>query len=683
MLEKESKPANDISTVSVQIEALRAQLRYHEYKYHVEDAPEIPDAEYDKLMNALKVLEQAHPERVTPDSPTQRVGAAPLDAFDTVAHEVPMLSLDNVFDETSFLAFSKRINDRLKHDGELTFCCELKLDGLAVSLLYENGVLVRAATRGDGATGENITANIRTIGAIPLRLHGDNIPQRLEVRGEVFMKHKGFEALNEEARRAGGKVFANPRNAAAGSLRQLDPRITATRPLTFLCYGVGLVEGGALPDTHWLRLMQFRDWGLPVSDRIRLCTGSDAVLDFYRQVEQERGALGFDIDGVVIKVNELTLQERLGFVARAPRWAVAFKFPAQEQLTWLRDVEFQVGRTGAITPVARLEPVAVAGVVVSNATLHNADEIERLGVQIGDQVAVRRAGDVIPQIVSVVLSERPADARPVVFPTHCPVCGSDVERVEGEAVARCTGGLFCAAQRKEALKHFVSRRALDVEGMGDKIIDQLVEKEYVKTPADLFRLDIGILTRLERMGPKSAQNLVNALNKAKSTTFARFLYALGIRDVGEATAANLAAHFGTLEALQAADLDALQQVQDVGIVVATHVRNFLDEAHNQQVIQELIGDDVGLHWPDPVVVNVEALTSPFAGKTVVLTGSLSLLSRDEAKDRLTALGAKVSGSVSKKTDLVIAGEAAGSKLTKAQELGIDVIDEAEMMRLLG
>ncbi|TYL42580.1 NAD-dependent DNA ligase LigA [Dickeya sp. ws52] len=683
MLEKESKPANDISTVSVQIEALRAQLRYHEYKYHVEDAPEIPDAEYDKLMNALKVLEQAHPERVTPDSPTQRVGAAPLDAFDTVAHEVPMLSLDNVFDETSFLAFSKRINDRLKHDGELTFCCELKLDGLAVSLLYENGVLVRAATRGDGSTGENITANIRTIGAIPLRLHGDTIPQRLEVRGEVFMKHKGFEALNEEARRTGGKVFANPRNAAAGSLRQLDPRVTATRPLTFLCYGVGLVEGGALPDTHWQRLMQFRDWGLPVSDRIRLCTGSDAVLDFYRQVEQERGALGFDIDGVVIKVNELTLQERLGFVARAPRWAVAFKFPAQEQLTWLRDVEFQVGRTGAITPVARLEPVAVAGVVVSNATLHNADEIERLGVQIGDRVAVRRAGDVIPQIVSVVLSERPADARPVVFPTHCPVCGSDVERVEGEAVARCTGGLFCAAQRKEALKHFVSRRALDVEGMGDKIIDQLVDKEYVKTPADLLRLDIGILTRLDRMGPKSAQNLVNALNKAKSTTFARFLYALGIRDVGEATAANLAAHFGTLEALQAADLDALQQVQDVGIVVATHVRNFLDEAHNQQVIQELIGDDVGLHWPDPVVVDVEASTSPFAGKTVVLTGSLSLLSRDEAKDRLTALGAKVSGSVSKKTDLVIAGEAAGSKLTKAQELGIDVIDEAEMMRLLG
>ncbi|UJR60755.1 NAD-dependent DNA ligase LigA [Dickeya zeae] len=683
MLEKESKTADDIATVAAQVEALRAQLRYHEYKYHVEDAPEIPDAEYDTLMNTLKALEQAHPELVTPDSPTQRVGAAPLDAFDTVAHDVPMLSLDNVFDEASFLAFCKRINDRLKNETELAFCCELKLDGLAVSLLYEQGVLVRAATRGDGSTGENITANIRTIGAIPLRLHGDNIPARLEVRGEVFMKHKGFEALNEDARRTGGKVFANPRNAAAGSLRQLDPRITATRPLTFLCYGVGLVEGGTLPDTHWQRLMQFRDWGLPVSDRIRLCTGSEAVLDFYRQVEQERETLGFDIDGVVIKVNELALQERLGFVARAPRWAVAFKFPAQEQLTWLRDVEFQVGRTGAITPVARLEPVAVAGVVVSNATLHNADEIERLGIQIGDRVAVRRAGDVIPQIVSVVLSERPSDARPIVFPDRCPVCSSELERVEGEAVTRCTGGLFCAAQRKEALKHFVSRRALDVEGMGDKIIDQLVEKEYVKTPADLFRLDIGILTRLDRMGPKSAQNLVSALDKAKSTTFARFLYALGIRDVGEATAANLASHFGTLEALQAADLESLQQVPDVGIVVATHVRHFLDEAHNQQVIQALISDEVGIHWPDPVRVDVEASTSPFAGKTVVLTGSLSLLSRDEAKDRLTALGAKVSGSVSKKTDLVIAGEAAGSKLAKAQELGIAVIDEAEMMRLLG
>lgn len=683
MLEKESKTADDIAAVTVLVEALRGQLRYHERKYHVDDAPEIPDAEYDKLMNALKALEQAHPELITPDSPTQRVGATPLEAFEPVLHDVPMLSLDNAFDEASFLAFDKRLHDRLKSDEALAFCCELKLDGLAVSLLYEEGLLVRAATRGDGTTGENITANIRTIGAIPLRLYGDNIPARLEVRGEVFMTHKGFESLNDDARRTGGKVFANPRNAAAGSLRQLDPRITAKRPLTFLCYGIGVVEGGALPETHWQRLMQLREWGLPVSERIRLCTGSDAVLDFYRQVERERETLGFDIDGVVIKVNALTLQEQLGFVARAPRWAIAFKFPAQEQLTWLRDVEFQVGRTGAITPVARLEPVAVAGVVVSNATLHNADEIARLGIKIGDRVAVRRAGDVIPQIVSVVLSERPSDAREIDFPTRCPECDSEVERVEGEAVARCTGGLFCRAQRKEALKHFVSRRALDVEGMGDKIIDQLVEKEYVKTPADLFRLTPGILTGLDRMGPKSAQNLVNALTKAKSTTFARFLYALGIRDVGEATAAGLASHLGSLPALMSADIDALQQVPDVGIVVATHVRHFLDEVHNQQVIEELLSADIGIHWPDPVVVDVAASDSPFAGKTVVLTGSLSVLSRDEAKDRLTALGAKVSGSVSKKTDLVIAGEAAGSKLVKAQELGIAVIDEAEMLRLLG
>lgn len=673
-----------VENVASRVAELRTLLRHHEYKYHVEDAPEIPDVEYDRLLNELKALEAAHPELVTPDSPTQRVGAAPLSAFESVRHEVPMLSLDNVFDEESYCAFNKRIMDRLKASEELTFCCELKLDGLAVSLLYEDGLLVRAATRGDGTTGENITANIRTIGAIPLRLVGDDIPRRVEVRGEVFMKHDGFEKMNDEARRSGGKVFANPRNAAAGSLRQLDPRITAKRPLTFFCYGVGLLEGGELPGSHWERLMRFRSWGLPVSDRIRRCSGSEQVLAFYRHIEQERGTLGFDIDGVVVKVNDLALQERLGFVARAPRWAVAFKFPAQEQLTWVRDVEFQVGRTGAITPVARLEPVAVAGVMVSNATLHNADEIERLGLRIGDRVIVRRAGDVIPQVVGVVESERPEQTQPVVFPIACPVCGSDVERVEGEAVTRCTGGLICGAQRKEALKHFVSRRALDVEGMGDKIIDQLVEKEYVETPADLFKLSAGILTGLERMGPKSALNLINALEKAKSTTFARFLFALGIRDVGEATAANLAEHFGSLENLFAADEEALLDVPDVGKVVAERVRHFLDEEHNRQVIRELI-DPEGIHirWPAPQKLDVAAINSPFAGKTIVLTGSLSLLSRDEAKDRLAALGAKVSGSVSKKTDLVIAGEAAGSKLTKAQALGVPVIDEAEMVRLLG
>jgi DNA ligase (NAD+) len=671
-----------MDSIEQQLTQLRTTLRHHEYLYHVLDNPEIPDAEYDRLMGELRALEEAHPELITPDSPTQRVGAAPLSEFTQVRHEVPMLSLDNVFDEASYLAFNKRVQDRLKSTDDLTFCCELKLDGLAVSLLYEDGVLVRAATRGDGTTGENITANVRTIRAIPLKLRGDNIPRRVEVRGEVFLPQAGFEKINEDARRTGGKIFANPRNAAAGSLRQLDPRITAKRPLTFFCYGVGLLEGGELPASHMARLQQFKAWGLPVSERIRLCSTPEEVLAFYHQVEADRPALGFDIDGVVIKVDSLALQEALGFVARAPRWAVAFKFPAQEQMTFVRDVEFQVGRTGAITPVARLEPVQVAGVLVSNATLHNADEIERLGLRIGDRVVIRRAGDVIPQVVGVVESERPADTKEIVFPTHCPVCGSDVERVEGEVVTRCTGGLICGAQRKEALKHFVSRRALDVDGMGDKIIDQLVEKEYVATPADLFRLTAGKLTGLDRMGPKSAQNVVDALEKARETTFARFLYALGIREVGEATAAGLAAHFGSLDALAAASIEDLQKVPDVGIVVATHVFNFFEEESNREVIRQLT-EEVGVHWPAPVVIKAEEIDSPFAGKTVVLTGSLSVMARDDAKARLVALGAKVAGSVSKKTDLVIAGEAAGSKLAKAQELGIEVIDEAEMIRLLG
>ena len=668
-------------SIEQQLTDLRTTLRHHEYLYHVMDAPEVPDAEYDRLMRELRALEEAHPELVTPDSPTQRVGASPLTAFSQVRHEVPMLSLDNVFDEESFLAFNKRVQDRLKSTDALTYCCELKLDGLAVSILYENGVLVQAATRGDGTTGEDITSNVRTIRAIPLKLRGDNIPARFEVRGEVFLPQAGFEKINDDARRTGGKVFANPRNAAAGSLRQLDPRITAKRPLTFFCYGVGILEGGELPGSHLARLQQFKAWGLPVSDRVTLCKTPEEVIAYYRKVEADRPTLGFDIDGVVIKVDSLDLQEHLGFVARAPRWATAFKFPAQEQMTFVRDVEFQVGRTGAITPVARLEPVQVAGVQVSNATLHNADEIERLGLRIGDKVVIRRAGDVIPQVVNVVLSERPDDTRPVEFPSHCPVCGSDVERVEGEAVTRCTGGLICGAQRKEALKHFVSRRALDVDGMGDKIIDQLVEKEYVHTPADLFRLSAGKLTGLDRMGPKSAQNVVNALEKSKQTTFARFLYALGIREVGEATAAGLAAHYGTLEALTAASIDDLQKVPDVGIVVATHVFNFFAEESNLDVIRQLQAE--GVRWPAPVVINADEIDSPFAGKTVVLTGSLSQMSRDDAKARLVELGAKVAGSVSKKTDLVIAGEAAGSKLAKAQELGIEVIDEAEMLRLLG
>ena len=667
--------------IQQQIDELRVTLRHHEYLYHVMDAPEIPDAEYDRLMNKLKALEAEHPELITPDSPTQRVGALPLTAFEQVRHEIPMLSLDNAFDETTYLAFDKRLRERLKNNEEITFCCELKLDGLAVSLLYDNGRLVQAATRGDGTTGENITENVRTIKAIPLRLYGDNIPARIEIRGEVFMTEKGFEHLNEEARRTGGKVFANPRNAAAGSLRQLDPRITAKRPLTFFCYGVGVLEGGELPTSHYARLQQFKKWGLPVSDAIKLCTGTKAVLDFYHHVAEIRPNLGFDIDGVVIKVDDIALQEELGFVSRAPRWAIAYKFQAQEQMTVIKDVEFQVGRTGAITPVARLDPVQVAGVIVSNATLHNADEIERLGLRIGDTVVIRRAGDVIPQVVSVIEEKRPENAQEIVFPTQCPICQSDIERIEGEAVARCTGGLICAAQRKEALKHFVSRRAMDVDGMGDKIIDQLVEKEYVKTPADLFRLDEKILSGLERMGEKSAKKLLNALEKAKSTTFARFIYALGIREVGEATANGLTAHFVSLEALREANIEALKAVPDVGDIVAKHVVNFFQEEHNKNVIDQLV-NDIGITWPAPVVATHEAGDNPFAGKTVVLTGSLSQLTRDEAKDRLVALGAKVSGSVSKKTDMVIAGEAAGSKLAKANELGITVIDEDEMIRLL-
>lgn len=669
------------STIKQHLEQLRRALRHHEYQYHVLDAPEVTDAEYDRLMRELKMLEEQHPELIIPDSPTQRVGAAPLAAFDQVKHEIPMLSLDNVFDDASYLAFDKRIHDRLKIEEAQTFCCELKLDGVAVSLLYEEGLLVRAATRGDGSTGENITSNVRTIRAIPLRLHGDNIPGRVEIRGEVFMPQRSFEMMNEEARRKGGKVFANPRNAAAGSLRQLDPRITAQRPLAFYCYGIGLVEAGRLPDSHYQQLQCFKSWGLPVSDRVRLCTGTQQVLDYYYQIEKERPTLGFDIDGVVIKIDDINTQRALGFVARAPRWATAFKFPAQEQMTLVNGVEFQVGRTGAITPVARLEPVLVAGVTVSNATLHNEDEIARLGLRIGDTVMVRRAGDVIPQVVGVVESMRPADAQEIHFPSQCPVCGSHIERSAGEAVARCTGGLICEAQRKGALKHFVSRRAMDVDGLGDKVIDQLVDKEYVRTPADLYHLTVATLAGLERMGTKSATNLVNALEKSKQTTLARFLYALGIRDVGEATAANLASYFGSLEALCDADSEALQAVPDVGEVVAKHVYQFLHEQHNQKVIEALLSPPISIQWPIPQKVVAEQFDTPFAGKTVVLTGSLTRMTRDEAKSRLIALGAKVSGSVSKKTDIVIAGGAAGSKLAKAQALNIRVIDEDEMLHL--
>lgn len=659
-----------------QIDTLRQDLRRYEYEYHVLDNPTIPDAEYDRLFHRLKALEAAHPELITADSPTQRVGAKPLSGFAQIRHEIPMLSLDNAFSDEEFYVFVKRIEDRLIRLPEpLTFCCEPKLDGLAVSILYVNGVLTQAATRGDGTTGEDITANIRTIRNIPLQLLMDNPPARLEVRGEVFMPHEGFERLNQQALEKGEKTFANPRNAAAGSLRQLDPKITSKRPLVLNAYGIGIAEGVDLPNTHYDRLQWLKSIGIPVNPEIRLCNGTDEVLDFYRDIQNKRSSLGYDIDGTVLKINDIALQEKLGFISKAPRWAIAYKFPAQEELTRLNDVEFQVGRTGAITPVAKLEPVFVAGVTVSNATLHNGDEIERLDIAIGDTVVIRRAGDVIPQIIGVLHDRRPANARPIVFPETCPVCDSAIVRIEGEAVARCTGGLFCAAQRKEALKHFVSRKAMDIDGVGGKLIEQLVDRELVHTPADLFKLDLTTLTRLERMGAKSAENALASLEKAKHTTLARFIFALGIREVGEATALNLANHFKTLEALQNADLEALQQVPDVGEVVANRILAFWHEPHNVAVVNDLIAQ--GVHWE--TVETKEVTENRFKGKTVVLTGTLTQMGRNEAKALLQDMGAKVSGSVSAKTDFVIAGDAAGSKLTKAQELGVTVLTEEEFL----
>ena len=659
-----------------QIDTLRQDLRRYEYEYHVLDNPTIPDAEYDRLFHQLKALEAEHPELITADSPTQRVGAKPLSGFAQIRHEIPMLSLDNAFSDEEFYAFVKRIEDRLiRLPDPLTFCCEPKLDGLAVSILYVNGVLTQAATRGDGTTGEDITANIRTIRNIPLQLLMDNPPARLEVRGEVFMPHAGFERLNQQALEKGEKTFANPRNAAAGSLRQLDPKITSKRPLVLNAYGIGIAEGVDLPNTHYDRLQWLKSIGIPVNPEIRLCNGTNEVLDFYRDIQNKRSSLGYDIDGTVLKINDIALQEKLGFISKAPRWAIAYKFPAQEELTRLNDVEFQVGRTGAITPVAKLEPVFVAGVTVSNATLHNGDEIERLDIAIGDTVVIRRAGDVIPQIIGVLHDRRPADARPIIFPKTCPVCDSAIVRIEGEAVARCTGGLFCAAQRKEALKHFVSRKAMDIDGVGGKLIEQLVDRELIHTPADLFKLDLTTLTRLERMGAKSAENALVSLEKAKNTTLARFIFALGIREVGEATALNLANHFKTLEALQNADLEALQQVPDVGEVVANRILAFWHEAHNVAVVNDLIAQ--GVHWE--TVETKEVTENRFKGKTVVLTGTLTQMGRNEAKALLQDMGAKVSGSVSAKTDFVIAGDAAGSKLTKAQELGVTVLTEEEFL----
>ncbi len=669
-----------ISTpIQQHIDALRDDIRHHNYCYYVLDAPEVPDAEYDRLMGELQALEAQYPALITIDSPTQRVGGAPSRQFDAVHHALPMLSLANAFHEEEVADFDRRARERLRLvQAEIEYVAEPKLDGLAVSLLYEEGTLVRGATRGDGSTGEDVTHNVRTLQAIPLRLYGKGWPRRLEVRGEVFMPHAGFAALNRRQREDNAKPFANPRNAAAGSLRQLDPHVTATRPLDMHCYGIGLVEGGDLPVCHDAILACLRDWGLRVNPEIRRVQGIAGCLNYYRDILARRDALAYDIDGVVYKVNRLDYQDQLGFVARAPRWALAHKFPAQEEMTLLEDIEVQVGRTGALTPVARLKPVHVAGVTVTNATLHNQDEIERKDVRIGDTVIVRRAGDVIPEVIGVVLAKRAKKTRRFRLPDRCPVCASAVVRLDGEVVARCTGGLYCAAQRREAIKHFASRRAMDIEGLGDKLIALLDERGLIQDLSDLYHLERGTLAGLARMGEKSADNLLQALDKSKATTLARFLYALGIRQVGEATAQVLANHFGELEVIEAAGEEALLAVPDVGPTVAASIRAFFHEAHNLSVIDKL--RKVGVYWASVTVPPREA--QPLAGKTFVLTGSLEGLTRDMAKQRLQALGAKITGSVSKKTDYVIAGADPGSKYDKARMLGVSILDEAALLALL-
>ncbi len=656
---------------------LRDNIDYHNYRYYALDDPVVPDAEYDRLLRELERLENQYPELITPQSPTQRVGAAPVEGFGEIVHTVPMLSLANAFEEQELVDFDRRVRERLEVE-QVEYSAETKLDGLAASIRYEQGVLVSAATRGDGSRGEDVTQNIRTIKAVPLGLRGDDFPRVLEVRGEVFMTNEGFRRLNEEQLRRGEKPYANPRNAAAGGLRQLDPRITAARPLTMYCYGVGDVRDGWLPNTHSGILARLRNWGLRVSPEAAVVQGVDGCKQYYADMLIRRESLGYAIDGVVFKVNSVAEQAVLGAVSRAPRWAVAYKFPAEEALTTVRAIDVQVGRTGTLTPVARLEPVQVGGVTVTNATLHNQDEIDRKDVRVGDTVVVRRAGDVIPEVARVVKERRPRRTRRFYLPDRCPVCGSDVVRIEGEAAARCSGGLYCAAQRKQAVRHFASRRAMDIEGLGDKLVEQLVDAGLVGSILDVYALDEKQLAGLERMGKKSAANLVAAIEKSRNTTFARFLFALGIRDVGEATAQTLANHFGDLDSLRCADEERLQEVPDVGPVVARQIRSFFAEDHNQEVIDGLAKI---VNWP--VQSPHEAGDAPLAGKRFVITGTLEAMPRNEAKRRLEALGAKVSGSVSKKTDYLVAGANPGSKHGKAQTLGITILDEEAFLALIG
>jgi DNA ligase (NAD+) len=656
---------------------LRELLDRYNYRYHALDDPEVPDAEYDRLMQELRALETQHPQLQTPDSPTQRVGAAPVAAFGAVRHRVAMLSLDNAFSEEEVRDFDRRIRERLGTQAPVRYSAEPKLDGLAVGALFENGVFVRGATRGDGETGEDITLNLKTIRALPLKLRAADVPRTLEVRGEVFMPLAGFERFNQEAAARGERPYINPRNAAAGSLRQLDPRMTAARPLDLFIYGIGYAEGGELPGHHGEMLKRLRHWGFKICPQSRLVESIDGCLDYYRDMGAARKTLPYQIDGVVYKVDDIELQRRLGFISRAPRWALAHKFPAEEALTTVREIAFQVGRTGALTPVARLEPVFVGGVTVSNATLHNMDELTRKDVRVGDTVVIRRAGDVIPEVVRVLPERRIDGASLIELPTRCPVCGSPVVREEDQAVARCTGGRVCAAQRREEILHFASRRAMDIQGLGEKLVDQLVELDWVKTPADLFDLDTGALATLERLGEKSAQKLHAAIAAAKRTTLPRFLYALGIRDVGEATALNLAQHFGGIEALRRAAAADIELVPDVGPVVAANVAAYFADRENAGIVDRLLA--VGVTWPAPTA---PAASGALAGKTFVLTGTLESLTRDAALEAITQRGGKVSGSVSKKTHYVVAGAEAGSKLKKAQDLKLTILDEAAFLKML-
>ncbi len=668
-------PDKDNSALE-EIDELRKQIEEHNYRYFVLDDASIPDAEYDKLFKRLKALEAEHPDYVTTDSPTQRVGAPPLKSFQTINHDVPMLSLENAFTDEDILEFDQRIHERLDQNSPIQYCCEPKMDGLAVNIRYEDGLLTQAATRGDGSSGEDITTNIKTIKMVPLRLRGNDIPKVVEVRGEVFISLDGFKRLNTTAEKNGEKQFANPRNAAAGSLRQLDSGVTAARPLEFYAYGVGTLQVDKMPATHHAILKKLQDWGLRVNPLIEVVKGAQACLAYYENMGSRRDRLPYEIDGVVYKVNSLQDQQELGFVTRAPRWAIAHKFPAEEAYSVIEAVEFQVGRTGAMTPVARLKPVHVRGVTVSNATLHNMDEVRRKDIFIGDTVIVRRAGDVIPEVAGVVIDRRPKDVKKIIMPKHCPVCHSEIEQIEGEAAARCTGGLHCPAQQKEAIKHFASRKALDIEGLGDKLAEQLIDSKLISNVADIYDLTLSELNQLERMGTKSSQNLLDEIKKSKHTTLAKFLYSLGIREVGEATAKQLAMHFKDIQSVRNADFETLQQVSDIGPVVAQHIVSFFHDKHNQLIVEKLL--HAGISWP----VIEEQANAALKGKTFVLTGTLSTMSRDEAKQKLEMLGAKVAGSVSAKTSYVVAGVEAGSKLQKAQELGVTVLDEQAFLKML-